>query len=55
MDKKLLILSILTLLSVVGAIFLQTGISNNAFLAGFGYFLAALSLIIAISVAMAYK
>lgn len=55
MDKKFLILCILALLGVVGIVLLQTSILSNAFLAGFGYVLSALCIIIAIIVAAVYK
>ena len=55
MDKKFIILSILALLGVVGVIFLQTSILSNAFLAGFGYVMSTLCIIIAIVVAAVYK
>lgn len=55
MDKNFLILGILALLGVVGIVFLQTSISSNAFLAGFGYVLSTLSILVAIVVAAVYK
>jgi len=55
MEKKLLILSILAVLGLVGVILFQTSILNNAFLAGFGYILGVLSIIIGVIIALIYK
>jgi len=55
MDKKSMILSILAVVSIVGIVLFQTSILGNAFLAGFGYVLGVLSVIIAIAIAMIYK
>ena len=55
MDKKLLVLSILAVLGIFGIVLFQTSVLGNAFLAGFGYILGTLSIIIAIAIAMIYK
>jgi len=55
MDKKMLILSILAVIGIFGIVLFQTSILGNAFLAGFGYVLGTLSIIIAIAIVMIYK
>ncbi|MFA7689799.1 MAG: hypothetical protein WCY18_01735 [Methanofastidiosum sp.] len=48
MEKKVLIMSIFAVLGMVGIALYQTNILANGFIAGFGYVLGVLSVIIGI-------
>ncbi|NMC59762.1 MAG: hypothetical protein GYA51_10330 [Candidatus Methanofastidiosa archaeon] len=54
MDKKLLILSALTLVSIVGIVLYQINIQGNPFLLGLGFLLSALCIIVAMFIALLY-
>ena len=55
MDKKLIIMGIFTILGIVGIALFQTNVLSSGFIAGFGYVLAVMSVIIGIAIAMILK
>jgi len=55
MGKKMLILSILTFLAIIGILIFQITILENPFLVGFGFLLSTLSIILAIGIALGYS
>jgi len=55
MEKKLMILVILTVIGIAGIVLFQTNVVRSAFLAGFGYVLSVLSILVAVIVAMINK
>jgi len=55
MEKKLIIMSVFTVLSIVGIALLQTNVMSNGFIAGFGYVLAIISVIVGIAIGMILK
>ena len=55
MDKKLIIMSVFIILGIVGIALFQTNVLSSGFIAGFGYVLAVMSVIIGIAIAMILK
>jgi len=55
MEKKSIIISVFIILSIVGIALFQTNVLSSGFIAGFGYVLAVMSVIIGIAIAMILK
>lgn len=55
MEKKLIIMGVFIILGIVGIALFQTNVLSSGFIAGFGYVLAVMSVIIGIAIAMILK
>ncbi len=55
MEKNLIIMSIFVVLGIVGIAIFQTNVLGSGFIAGTGYILATLSIIIGVIVGIIYK
>ena len=55
MEKKSIIISVFIILSIVGIALFQTNVLSSGFIAGFGYVLAIMSVIVGIIIGMILK
>ncbi|HOI76299.1 MAG TPA: hypothetical protein PLI06_01625 [Methanofastidiosum sp.] len=55
MEKKLMIMSIFVILGILGIAVFQTNILSNGFLAGLGYVIGVISVIIGVAIGMILK
>ena len=55
MEKNLMIMGIFVVLGIAGIVIFQTNVLGSGFIAGTGYILATLSILIGVIVGMIYK
>ncbi len=55
MEKKLIIMGVFIILGIVGIALFQTNVLSSGVIAGFGYVLAVMSVIIGIAIGMILK